>query len=157
MDDQTERPIDDALYAIATRAGDDLVLLAPPTERHFDPFSATAAFAVLLVVHYLDGLTRSLTKGAEDAGEATGERIKRSLRKLFSGHSDVTRDEAVKAVADASGAVREMPERVSVARDAARMRLMDALVENGLPVDRAFALLSQVQEETDTLIGADKP
>ena len=54
------------------------------------------------VVHYLDGLTRSLTKGAEDAGEATGERIKKSLRRFFSGHSDVTRDEAVEAVADAS-------------------------------------------------------
>jgi hypothetical protein len=35
-------------------------------------------------------------QGAEDAGEATGERLK-----LFSGHSDVPRDEAVEAVADA--------------------------------------------------------
>jgi hypothetical protein len=100
--------------------------------------------AILLVVHYLDSLTRSLTNGADDAAEATGERIKKSLRRLFSGHSDVTRDEAVEAVADAS-AVRETPEQVTVARDVAQMRLMDAPVENGLPADRAFALPSQVQ------------
>ena len=54
-------------------------------------------------------------------------------------------------------AVGETPEQVSVARDAARMRLMDALVENGLQADRAFAPLSQVQEQTDTLIGAEEP
>lgn len=156
MNDQTESAIDDAVFAIATTAGDDLVLLQPPTERHFDPFSATAAFAVLLVVHYLDGLSRSLKKGAEEAGEATGERIKKSLRGLFSGHSDVSRDEAVRAVADASAAARETPARMSIARDAARVRLMDALVENGLPAERAFVLLSRVQQETDTLIGADR-
>ena len=46
-----------------------------PSERHFDPFSATAAFALVLVVRYLHGLTGSLGKGAEAAGEATGERI----------------------------------------------------------------------------------
>jgi hypothetical protein len=154
MTEPSAQEIDNAVFNIATRAGDDLVLLAPPEERHFDPFSATAGFALLLLARYLQGFTGSLGKSAEAAGEATGERIKKSLKALFAGHSDVTQAEVVAAVTDASAAVRSTPDGVAAARDAARMRLVDALVDNGLPPDRAYALASRVREQTDALIGS---
>jgi hypothetical protein len=145
-------PVDDAIFAIATHAGDDLVLLAPPDERHFDPFSATVAFAAVLMVRYLRGLTNSLEKGAEEAGEWTGEQIKKSLASLFGGRPDTTKKDAGEAVDNAAVAIRRSPDAVSAARDAARMRLIDALVANGLPADRALALVSEVQKHSDELI-----
>src|SRR5215210_9012096 len=135
--------IDNAVLAIARGAGDDLVLLSPPDERHFDPFSVVFAFAAMLAGTYLQAVVGSLKQEAEALGDRTGERIKEGLAALFRGEEladDLpTLSERV-AAAD--------PAAVDYAADAARMRLIDALVENGLPAERALKLAATVQRET---------
>ncbi|MEF2975931.1 hypothetical protein [Subtercola sp. YIM 133946] len=146
--------LDDAIFDVARASGDDLILLSPPDERHFDPFSATAAFAVLLIVRYCKGLASSLGGGAEQAGEKTGSAIRRSLSALFAGKPDLDESDAEKATAEARASVHASgPASVDLARAAARMLLVDALVENGLPAERALLVAANVSTATEALLG----
>jgi hypothetical protein len=106
----------------------------------------------MLVFYYFKGLQASLEKGAEDAGFATGEQLKKGLRSIFSGRQAVQKKDAEAAIADTQVALQAKPEAAAAdARDAARMRLVDALVANGLSGDRALTLTRTVQEESSGL------
>jgi hypothetical protein len=139
--------MDEAVLTIARGAGDDLILLAPPEERHFDPFSAVFAFAAVLAGSYLKGLLGSFHKDAEALGEQTGRRIRDALIGIFRGDEDSVRDQLGPLAAETATALQADPSRATEAADAARMRLVDALVENGLPAERALRLAATVQEE----------
>ena len=137
--------VDDAVLAIARGAGDDLVLLSPSDERHFDPFSVVFAFAAMLAGTYLEALVGSFNEEAESLGQRTGERIKVRLAALFRG------EETDVDLLALSEEVAANPAAAAQAADAARMRLVDALVENGLPAERALKLAATVQREALSL------
>ena len=140
--------MEEALLAIARSAGDDLVVLSPSSERHFDPFSAVVAFAAMLAASYLRGLLGSFSQDAESLGERTGEQIKAALVRIFRGERDQSAAELEGLSTEVMAAMAQDPASTMQAADAARMRLVDALVKNGLPPDRALRLAAAVQRET---------
>jgi hypothetical protein len=138
---------DEAVLAIARTAGDDLVLLQPPTERHLDPFTAVFAFAAMLAGSYMQGLLGSFRKDAEALGDRTGQGIKTALVRIFRGEQDLETVDLEGLSTEVAAAIAADRAAAAEAADAARMHLVDALVENGLPADRALRLAATVQRE----------
>jgi hypothetical protein len=141
--------MEDVLFNIARGAGDDLVLLQPPEERHFDPFTAVFAFAGVLVADYMQGFLGSFRTAAESAGERSGQWLKTALIGVFRGQLEPEPDgaELEELSSEVADALARDPSAASQAADAARMHLIDALVASGLPADRALRLAADVQKE----------
>jgi hypothetical protein len=139
--------MEDVLFNIARGAGDDLVLLQPPEERHFDPFTAVFAFAGVLVADYMQGFLGSFRTAAESAGERSGQWLKTALIGVFRGEREPDGAELEELSSEVADALARDPSAASQAADAARMHLIDALVASGLPADRALRLAADVQKE----------
>jgi hypothetical protein len=136
------------MLMIARQADDDLVLLQPTEERHLDPFSAVFAFSALLASSYMQGLLGSLRQEAESLGDRTAQRIKTALVRIFGGEAESSAAQLQYLSAEVAVAMADDPASAIRAADAARMQLVDALVETGLPADRALRLAAAVQRET---------
>jgi hypothetical protein len=143
----TTSRIDEAVLAIARTADDDLVLLQPPAERHLDPFTAVFAFAAMLAGSYMQGLLGSFRKDAEALGNRTGQGLKAALVRIFRGEQNPEAIDLEGLSTEVAAVIAADRVAAAEAADAARMHLVDALIENGLPADRALRLAATVQRE----------
>jgi hypothetical protein len=145
---------EDALLRLGRVAGDDLILLQPLGEAHFDPISATVEFGGVLLSGFFSGMAGGLIAGAEDAGARTATWLRDRLRRVFAS-GDGPDAEEVAAGAEAAAEALDAADWLDAAARA-RQQLVEALVANGLPRERAEALSGEVQREALTLLGAER-
>ncbi len=136
----------EARLDVQRRLAPEMDWFTPPDERHFDPASAVAAVAGLLVSAFLAGFAAEAEKSLREAGRAAYRRLEALIRDALRGEPAPAAAELERLAEKAPALAGRMePDRVRSFLEEAEATLRIHL-EVSLPPDRAASLAAGIRE-----------
>jgi hypothetical protein len=154
-------PVEEALVQLAGALSGDVVRVAPPEERHFDPISIAVAFGGILLVAFLRGFAEQAEGDAEALGRKTASWLRQRVGDLFRPLPDEQRiraatDDVREAAERAAMDSPTNPEERARAAETSRAMVEDILASTdwAFPQARAAQLSAEVSKHGQRLIGS---
>jgi hypothetical protein len=152
-----ESRVQESMLEVGSAVGTDFAYLVPADQRHFDPMTVVVAFGGILLSSFLHGFVDESKSSADEAGRHAARWLRARLASLFTpdaNEASATAAEDLKAAVQEAAAIRPTdPANIEKYAYAAARALEEELLKEGMPAERATALVAKVRVEAAQLAG----